>query len=147
MGWSRPPLSRSPPQAGPARHAATGRRPDRLGRGPDWQVLALRVRKKGEEDGRGQAKGRRQGKEDDGGEEAAGKLAASDRGWIKGAAGKASVGLKVAHPGKASAGLKVEGANEVQCVESLAERINRLAGIETRKALQYYTICVARNID
>ena len=43
--------------------------------------------------------------------------------------------------------LKVEGANVVQRVESLAERINRLAGKETRKALQNYTICVARNID
>ena len=39
--------------------------------------------------------------------------------------------------------MKVEGANDVQRVESLAERTNRLAGKETRKALQN----VKRNID
>ena len=93
-------------------------------------VQALRARKKGEEDGRWQAKGRRQGKEDERGKEAA-----SDRGWGRGAAGEAS------------AGLKVERANDVQRVESLAERINRLAGKETRKVLQNYPICVARNND
>ena len=35
----------------------------------------------------------------------------------------------------------------MQRVESLAERTNRLAGKATRKALQNYTSCVARNID
>ena len=59
----------------------------------------------------------------------------SDRGWGRGAADKSS------------AGLKVEGANDVQRVESLAEIINLLAGKETRKALQNFTISVARNID
>ena len=35
--------------------------------------------------------------------------------------------------GEASAGLKVEGVNDVQCVESLAERTNQFAKKETRK--------------
>ena len=75
----------------------------------DRPVQALRARKN-----RGQAKGRRPGNEDEKGEEAAEKLVASDRGWDRDAAGKAS------------AGLKVEGANDAQRVESLhvAERIN-----------------------
>ena len=130
MGWSRPPLSRPPRR--PGRRAV--RRPAgvRTGwaearTGPYWPYARGRKEKR-------TAERRRQGKEDER-EEAAGKLAASDRGWGRGAAGKAS------------AGLKVEGANVVQRVESLAERINRLAGKETRKALQNYTICVARNID
>ena len=37
-----------PPQAEPTRRAAAGRRPDRLGRGQDRPVQALRARKKGD---------------------------------------------------------------------------------------------------
>ena len=47
----------------PARRVVAGRRRDRLGRGPDRPVQALRDRKKGEEDGWGQAEGRRQAKQ------------------------------------------------------------------------------------
>ena len=65
VGWSRPPPPPPPQQAGPARRAATGRRPDRLGQGPDRPVQALRAKKKGEEDGRGAGKGKEQGKEDE----------------------------------------------------------------------------------
>ena len=50
------------------------------GRGPDLPVQALRARKKGEEDGRGPAKGRRREQEDEREEETAGKPAASNRG-------------------------------------------------------------------
>ena len=53
------------PQAGPACRAAIGRRPDRLGRGSDRPVEALRARKKGEDHGRGPEKGRRREKEDE----------------------------------------------------------------------------------
>ena len=86
-------------------------------------VQALRTRKKGEEDGRGPAEGRRREREDERRRDSR-KPAASDRVWGRGAAGEAS------------AGLKVEGAKDVQRVESLAERNNRLAGKETKKALQ-----------
>ena len=55
-GWAGRPRS-CPPQAGPARRAATGRSSDRLGQGPDRPVQALRARKKGGEDGREPPKG------------------------------------------------------------------------------------------
>ena len=116
MGWSRPPLSR--PLAGRAGAPCS----DRPASGPAGsrpvQPEALRARKEGEEDGRGPAKGWRREKEDEREEETAGKPAASDRGWGRGAAGEAS-----------------EGANDVQRVESFAERTKRLAEKKTREAL------------
>ena len=119
-----PPHCHIPPQAGPARSAATGWHPDRLGRGPDRPVQALRVRKKGEEDGRGKE--------------------TRERGCKRRGSWKAvqRVGQEFCWQG-----LKVQDANDVQRVGSFAERINQLAGKETRKALQNYTICFARNID
>ena len=48
-GWAGyVPRCHIPPQAEPARRAAAGRRPDRLGRGPERPLQALRARKKGD---------------------------------------------------------------------------------------------------
>ena len=55
--------------------------------------------------------------------------AASDRGWGRGAAGETS------------AGLKVEGANDMQRVESLAERTDRLAE-RKQENLYKITLCI-----
>ena len=105
----------------PERRAATGQRPNRLGRCQHQPIQALRARKKGKEDGRGPSKGRRPEKKDEREEQ-------TGRRPTEGGAGEAS------------AALKVEGANDVQRVEGLAEGNNQLAAKEARKALQYYTM-------
>ena len=64
VGWSRP-RCQVPPQAGPARRAVTGRRPDRLGRSPGRLVhtyVSVSARERKKEEGRtaGETGGARQ---------------------------------------------------------------------------------------
>ena len=60
--------------------------------------------------------------------------AVSDQGWGRIAAGEASTGLKI------------EGADDAQCVGSIAERTNRLAEKEIKERLYklHYRLCVAK---
>ena len=101
----------APPQAEPARRAATGLRPDRLDRGRtagigpyrhEVQGEKRRCLQKGQETRKRTIKSRGDGQ----------KPAVSNSGWSRDAAGEAS------------AGLKIEGANDVQRVKSLAEITN-----------------------
>ena len=130
---SRPPRSR-PPQAGSPRRVATGQRPERLGRGPDQPVQVLRVRLPGYvRGGRRTGKRKRDEKEKKSEMGRRPKPAVSDRVWGRGAAGEAS------------AGLKIERVNDVQRVESLAERTNRLAGKKQERPFKT-ALFVARKI-
>ena len=114
----------APPQAEPARRAATGLRPDRLDRGRtagigpyrhEVQGEKRRCLQKGQETRKRTIKSRGDGQKP---------LKAGGVGF--------GVPQRVRQGCEASAGLKIEGAKDVQRVESLAEKTNRLARKETR---------------
>ena len=111
----RPPPPPPPPlQAGRARRAATGRRPDQLGRGPTSEEERRRRRPRA---------GRTERLVDEK-EQMREKRGRPKAGGVRPRVGQGCGSSTAA--GEASAGLKIEGVNDVQRVESLAERTNRL---------------------
>ena len=106
---AEPPRAVTSPQARPARRAATGLRPDQLGRGQDRPYVQGRQENttaRGLQEGKETSKRRKERRGDDR------KPTMSD------------IGLGRRAAGEASEGLEIEGANKAQPVGSLAERTN-----------------------
>ena len=123
---AEPPRAVTSPQARPARRAATGLRPDQLGRGQDRPYVQGRQENttaRGLQEGKETSKRRKERRGDDR------KPTMCD------------IGLGRRAAGEASEGLEIEGANKAQPVGSLAERTNWLVEIEIRKGPTNYTMC------